>query len=129
MTQSNGIDASVAHPARVWDFLLGILLYVQDSEDPWGIVRRIMDAVPVGSYLAITHGASDIDPSAVEASRQFNQRAVVPMTLRPQAEIARFFEGLDLLGPGVVPLDAWDLNQAQPRPGKLPAYGGLGRKN
>ena len=101
----------------------------QDGEDPWGIVGRLMAAVPSGSYLAVTHGAIDIDATSAEAARQFNERAAVPMTLRTQAEVARFFDGLDLLGPGVVPLDVWDLNQTRTAPGKLSAYGGLARKN
>jgi O-methyltransferase involved in polyketide biosynthesis len=137
------IDADLRDPgmildqaARTLDFsrpvavmLLGILLYLRDDEDPYGIVATLMDAAAPGSYLAITHGASDMDPGAVEAARRFNERAAVTMTMRSRAEVTRFFDGLELTGPGVVPLDAWHLGQEQAGPGTLPAYCGLGRKN
>jgi hypothetical protein len=82
---------------------------------PYGIVRQLMAAVPPGSYLAVSHGASDVDPGVAEGARQFNERAATPMTLRAKAECARFFDGLELQGPGVVTLDAWHLGGGQPR--------------
>lgn len=110
--------------------LLGILLFLQDSEDPYGIVGRLMEATAPGSYLAVTHGASDIDPEAMaELSRRYNERAAVPMTLRTKAELTRFFGGLELIAPGIVPLDSWHLGEEQAGAGILGAYCGLGRKN
>ena len=108
--------------------LLMILQYIPDAEDPWGIVARLMDAVPPGSYLALSDTAADIDAEAVaESARRYNQRlGAVRQTRRSKAEFSRFFEGLDLLDPGVVPLPEW---RAIGRPGqRIPAYAAVGRK-
>jgi O-methyltransferase involved in polyketide biosynthesis len=130
-------DTILSQAAATLDFtepvavmLLGILLYLDDSEGPYGIVRQLMDTVPPGSYLAVSHGASDVDPGVAAGAREFNERAATPMTLRTKAEFARFFDGLELQRPGVVTLDAWHLGGEQPsRGGTLPAYCGLGCKN
>jgi hypothetical protein len=108
--------------------LLMILQYIPDAEDPWGIVARLMDAVPAGSYLAVSDTAADIDAEAVaESARRYNQRlGSVRQTRRSKAEFTRFFDGLDLLDPGVVPLPEW---RAVPAPGqRIPAYAAVGRK-
>jgi hypothetical protein len=131
------IDTILAGAADILDFsqpvavlLLGILLFVPDQDDPYAITSRLMDALPPGSYLAISHGASDIlADSVAKASGRYNQHSAVAMRLRTQAEVARFFDGLDVADPGVVPLNHWN-----PGPGvsdteaALPAYGALGRK-
>jgi hypothetical protein len=127
----------LAGAARTLDFgqpvavtLLGILLFIPDDEDPWGIVAQLMNAVVPGSFLAISHGASDIRQDAVaEGTARYNERSAVPLTLRSRAEITRFFTGLDLVSPGVVPIDRWQPDAAGPvSPSGLPAYAALGRK-
>jgi hypothetical protein len=122
--------------ARTFDFtqptallLLGILHLIQDAEGPYEIVARLMDALPSGSYLAISHPASDIHPGQAEAQRRYNERVSTPQTLRTRAEVSRFFEGLDLVPPGLVYVHTW-------RPGPddivppdgVSAYGGVARK-
>jgi hypothetical protein len=95
--------------------LLGVLHLVADDEDPWAIVARLMDAVPSGSFLVITHPASDLLPQTQEeASRRYNQNVATHQTLRPRAEVARFFEGLELLEPGVEQWHRW-----RPDPGDV----------
>jgi hypothetical protein len=109
--------------------LVGILHLIQDSEDPYRIVASLMDALPSGSYLVISHPASDINASQAEAQRRYNERVSTPQTLRTRDEVARFFEGLDLVPPGIVYVHAW-----RPDPGDVPpeggvsAYGGVARK-
>jgi S-adenosyl methyltransferase len=67
-----------------------------------------MDAVPSGSYLAISHVASGIRSDAVaRAARAYNASSVTAVTARPRAAVARFFDGLELVPPGVVPLGQW----------------------
>jgi hypothetical protein len=122
--------------ARTLDFtqptvlmLLGILHLIQDAEGPHEIVARLMDALPSGSYLAISHPASDIHPGQAEAQRRYNERVSTPQTLRTRAEVSRFFECLDLVPPGLVYVHTW-------RPGPddivppdgVSAYGGVARK-
>src|ERR1700723_2802736 len=73
----------LAQAAKTLDFsqpvavlLIAVLHFVQDADDPYGIVRTLMDAVPPGSYLAILHGASDVGADDMpEAERRYNQQA------------------------------------------------------
>jgi hypothetical protein len=111
--------------------LLGILLFVPDAHGPWAITAQLMDALPPGSYLAASHDASDIRAeSGATASSRYNQRAPTAMRLRTAAEFSRFFDGLELIDPGVVPVNHW---QPGPPPDTqmeeaLPAYAALARK-
>jgi hypothetical protein len=109
--------------------LLMLLHMIPDSEQPHELVGRLMAAVPSGSYLVISHPASDINASQAEAQRRYNERVSTPQTLRNRAEVTRFFDGLDLVPPGVVYVHAW-----RPDPGDVPpadgvsAHGGVARK-
>jgi S-adenosyl methyltransferase len=87
--------------------LLGVLHLIQDQEDPWAIVARLMTAVPTGSYLAISHPALDIGPHQAEAQKRYNERVSTPQTLREHADVARFFTELDLTPPGLVQVHQW----------------------
>ncbi|HEX4060006.1 MAG TPA: SAM-dependent methyltransferase [Streptosporangiaceae bacterium] len=109
--------------------LVRILHLIQDSEEPHGIVAGLMDALPSGSYLAISHPASDINASQAEAQRRYNERVSTPQTLRARDEVTRFFEGLDLVPPGVVYVHAWRPDPGgRPPEGGVSAYGGVARK-
>jgi S-adenosyl methyltransferase len=108
--------------------LLMILQYVPDPEDPWGIVARLLEAVPSGSYLVVSDTAADINSEAVaESARRYNQRlGSVRQTRRTRAEFARFFAGLDLVEPGVVPLPQWRALASPSQ--RIPAYAAVGCK-
>jgi len=109
--------------------LVGILHLIQDSEDPYRIVAGLMDALPSGSYLAVSHPASDINPGQAEAQRRYNERVSTPQTLRTLGEVTRFFERLDLVPPGVVYVHAWRPGPGDVLPeGGVSAYGGVARK-
>jgi hypothetical protein len=124
--------------ARTLDFgqpvavlLLAVLHFIPDSDDPYGIVGQLMAAMPSGSYLVACHAASDIEPEAVaEHAHRYNERAAAVITPRSREQVARFFDGLDMGGRGLVPLSQWfgagqtDANSA----GGLAAYCGIGRK-
>ena len=110
--------------------LLGVLHLIGDSEEPNRIVAGLMDALAPGSYLAISHPASDIHAAAqAQAQKRYNERVSTPQTLRNRAEVMRFFDGLDLVPPGLVYVHTW-------RPGPddivppdgVSAYGGVARK-
>ncbi len=111
--------------------LLGILLFIPDEDDPWSIVARLMEALPPGSYLAISHGASDLQAQDMATvNSRYNEHSAVAMRLRSKADISRFFDGLELVGPGVVPINHWQPGrepEERPDPA-LPAYAALGRK-
>jgi hypothetical protein len=128
----------LAQAAQTLDFtrpaavmLLGILLFIPDADDPWAVTAELMDAVPAGSYLAVSHGASDIRAGQVAtAGSRYNEHSAVPMRLRTREEFTRFLDGLELAVPGVVPVNHW---HPGPPPGTrkkaaLPAYAALGRK-
>ena len=87
--------------------LVSILFCFPDEDDPYGIVARLMDAVPAGSYLVVSHAAADVSAEADEGARRANELLAQQVTLRSQAEVERFFEGLELLEPGLVPLAKW----------------------
>ena len=110
--------------------LLGIMHLVQDSEDPYRIVADLMSQLPSGSYLVLSHPASDFNvPQQAEAQRRYNERVSTPQTLRTREEVARFFEGLELVPPGLVYVHTWrpDPGDIVPQDGKS-AHGGVGRK-
>ena len=127
LTQAAAKTLDFTQPTAL--MLLGILHLIQDAEGPYEIVARLMDALPSGSYLAVSHPASDIHPGQAEAQRRYNERVSTPQTLRTRAEVARFFEGLDLVPPGLVYVHTW-----RPGPGDVvppdgvSAYGGVARK-
>jgi hypothetical protein len=130
-------DKILAGAAEVLDFrrpvavlLIGILQLISDSDDPHAIVTRLTGAVPSGSWLAVYHPASDIDQARVaEAVRRVNARSAGTTTLRSHAEIARFFDGLQLLEPGLVQVHRWQPGSAAPGHGdQIAAYAGLARK-
>jgi S-adenosyl methyltransferase len=88
--------------------LLGVLNFIGDDDEARGVVRRLMAAVPSGSYLAVAHPTTEIKPEeSAAAARQWNETATPPITLRGKAGLLRYFEGLDLLEPGVVTCTRW----------------------
>ena len=110
--------------------LISILQLVRDEEDPYGIVARLMSRVPRGSYLVLTHPASDIHGELVaESARRYNQSVVTPVTLRAFGQVSGFFDGLKLVEPGIVQCHRW-----RPRPGdsvdeyEVAGWGAIGRK-
>jgi hypothetical protein len=117
--------------------LLAILHFLPDDEDPFGIVARYRDALPAGSHLAISHGTRDIperpDLSPEEMAdmgakvEQLYQLTTASLVTRTRAEVERFFDGLELLEPGVVEIQRW---RPDGRSSLLPGgfYGGVARK-
>jgi hypothetical protein len=109
--------------------LLGVLHLIQDGEDPWGIVARLMAAVPPGSYLTISHPAIDIHQSLANAQRVYNERVATPQTLRTREQVARFFAGLELVDPGLVQVHQWRPGPGDSAPeGTVSAHGAVARK-
>jgi S-adenosyl methyltransferase len=133
-------DSILQHPQvrQVLDFgqplgilLVAVLHHLTDEDDPAGVVARLRDAAVGGSYLAISHGTADINPEAAQraAGRFAESRTAAPYVARSHATIEGFFDGLELLDPGVVQPPLWrpdgpvsvDLE-------RVSFYAGLGRK-
>ena len=131
------VDTILAGAAKTLDFsqpvaitMLGILPFIGDDAEALGIVRRLVAAVPPGSYLALTHSTSEVSGErVVEAVRQWNEVAPTPYTLRSPEQIAAFFAGLELIAPGVVPCPRWRPDPDDADGGRdMDEYCGLGRK-
>jgi hypothetical protein len=110
--------------------LIMILQFVPEEDGPWRVVRTLLDACPPGSYLALSHPANDVDQEVVPALRQLNSSmGKTRATPRSRQQVARFFDGLDLVEPGLVQLQRWRPgSDAPPADWNLAAYGGVGRK-
>jgi len=131
-------DKILAEAARTIDFgqpvalmLLGVLHHVSDTDEAQEIVRRLTAALAPGSFLAINHSTSAVHGEAMEeAVRHWNQVGTPPMTLRTPQQIARFFDGLDLLEPGVVSCSRWrpDPSPEAWQPAEVDEFCGVARK-
>jgi O-methyltransferase involved in polyketide biosynthesis len=130
-------DTILAGAARTLDFtrpvavlLIAVLHFIPDAEDPYAVVARLMDAVPPGSYLVMAHAASDIAvEAAAEMAHRYNQMSSATITPRSRDQIARFFTGLDLIPPGLVPIEKWGLaGEIDTAIGGLVGYCGIARK-
>jgi SAM-dependent methyltransferase len=86
-----------------------VLHCLWDKEDPWGVVRQFRDAVPPGSYLALSHMTDEAHPEAAEGLFRISQDLHwnTPLVSRNRADIARFFDGFTLVEPGLVPPAQW----------------------
>jgi S-adenosyl methyltransferase len=86
-----------------------VLHCLWDKEDPWGVVRQFRDAVPPGSYLALSHMTDEAHPEAAEGLFRISQDLHwnTPLISRSRADIARFFDGFTLVEPGLVPPAQW----------------------
>ena len=116
------IDADLRDPqkilpqaARTLDFsrpvavmLIAVMHLIGDQDDPIGIIGQLVAAVPGGSYLALSQVASDIEAAQMaEAAQRYNRLARETQRHRSHAEVMRFFDGLELIEPGLVPVQRW----------------------
>src|SRR5262249_39625721 len=110
--------------------LIGVLQCIPDEDDPVGIVRRVMDAVPVGSYLAISHPGYDIyGPGPRNLASRLNELMPAKLTFRSHSDVARLFDGLDLVAPGLVRVPEWRPDSRATRANPAAVGGGVARKN
>jgi O-methyltransferase involved in polyketide biosynthesis len=128
-------ETILAEAARTLDFdrpvalmLLAVLQFVPDGQDPYGLVARLTAALPPGSYLVISHPTDDFNPNKGESMKVYNELSVEQAVVRDKAGTARFFDGLDLLDPGVVPVAGWrpDSDATAARPSSM--WCGVARK-
>jgi hypothetical protein len=139
-------DSVMGHPEvrELIDFdqpiallLMAILHFLPDEEDPFGIVARFRDTLPAGSHLAISHGTRDIparpdmSPEAMAEMgakvERLYQLTTTSLVTRSRAQVERFFDGFDLVDPGLVEIQLWRPDESGSLlPGGF--YGGVGRK-
>ncbi len=137
------IDADLRNPeqilqqaAQTLDFsrpvavmLIAIMHLIVDADDPYGVVTRLMAAVPAGSYLALSQVASDIEAEQMaEAARRYNRLAHDTQRHRTHAEVGRFFDGLELIEPGLVAVQNWRPGPESEARARSAMWGGVGYK-
>jgi trans-aconitate methyltransferase len=110
--------------------LIAVLHCVPDADDPYQLVADLMDTVPPGSFLAVTHPARDQVDIATKAEESLTKSMGQKVTFRTREQVSRFFSGLALVDPGVVAIQDWrpdsvlDLNSPP-----TAMWGGAGRKS
>ena len=110
--------------------LVAVLHLIGPEDHPHSIVSQLMDAVPPGSYLLLSHVASDIEPEKMaEMGKRLNRLLAQKGYYRSQAEVTQFFTGLELLEPGVVPVQHWRQDSEIEGARRAAMWGGVARKN
>ena len=113
----------------VAEMLMAILQHIDDEHDPHAIVATLMDAVPPGSYLALSHPASDIDAEAMaKMAGVLNQMMAEKVSFRDRAEVATFFDGLELVKPGLVQASKWRPATEEEEASPAALWAGVARK-
>lgn len=135
------IDADLRDPDRILEeaaetldlskpvglTLLGILGHIRDYDEAKSIVGRLMAGLASGSYFA-TSDSANTSKGVVEAARIWNQSANPTYHVRSPEQITGYFEGLELIEPGVGPLASWRPDPDAGPPAGEDGYGGVGRK-
>jgi hypothetical protein len=138
------VDSDLRDPQKILDgaerlldfgrpiavMLMAILQHIGDEHDPYAIVASLMDAVPPGSYLSLSHPASDIDAEAMaKMAIVLNRMIAEKVTFRDRAAVSGFFAGLELVEPGLVQASKWrpasEIEAASP----AALWAGVARKN
>jgi len=135
------LDAILTLAAKTLDFaepvalsLIAITHYLSedvDVDDVYGLLKRYVDALAPGSYLILSQVTGDLDPAAMEKAATLFRRSGTPMHPRSHAEFSRFFDGMELLEPGVLPVSEWrpvEEDLAATAEGVVPVYAGVARK-
>lgn len=136
------VDADLRDPgtivdaaATILDFskpialiLSGIMGHIADEEGPHAIVARLVDRLPSGSYLMLQDGTT-VSQANADALEDYNSSGAIPYHLRTPEQVIRYFDGLEIMEPGVVPIQAWrpDVTPDEPIT-EVNTYGGIGRK-
>ena len=117
-----------AEPVAV--ILVSVLHLIPDADDPYGIVRQLMDVTAAGSHLVIVHPSSDLRPeSSAKMAASLNKLVAQQRTYRDRVQVTRFFGGLELVEPGVVPAPEWRPDSPEEATAPTMAWCGVGRKS
>jgi hypothetical protein len=110
--------------------LVAVLMYFRDTDNPnpFEMVATLLEAMPPGSYLAITHPAADFNAEAMGGAVAAAERSGVTLVPRNQAETEKFFAGLDVVDPGVTPVLSWRPDKPPDDPRSAYYWAGIARK-
>src|SRR5580700_5331216 len=126
----------LAEAAHTLDFsrpvaimLIAVLHLIVDRDDPYDLVSQLVNAVTPGSYVVISHAASDIDTGAmISMANRLNELMAQQSMPRTHREVACFFAGLDLLEPGLVRVPEWRPASVSDSAARAQMWGAVGRK-
>ncbi len=133
-------EAILGHPkvGELIDFgepvgllLVAIVHFLTDDEGPAGILARLRHALAPGSFLVLSHGTAGFQTEAARQAAAVYDQATSTITLRSHARITAFFDGWELIEPGLVQMPLWRPEGKPPRPkelSKIWGYGGVGRR-
>ncbi|MFJ8753483.1 SAM-dependent methyltransferase [Streptomyces sp. NPDC102441] len=114
-------EAILEQAAKSLDFgrpvalsLIALMHFLPDEQDPYGLTRRLVAALPSGSYLVLSHGTADQHPELKQETESAYRKGAIALRMRTRAEVEPFFEGLELVGPGLVTAPEW--YQEEPAP-------------
>ncbi|GHJ37537.1 SAM-dependent methyltransferase [Streptomyces sp. TS71-3] len=115
--------------------LNALLHFVTDAQDPYGTLNQLLDALPSGSVLTLSHSTADFDPATWEKIVQIYYASGTPFRVRDKDEVTRFFDGLDLVEPGVEVVHRWRPDAGEAAEGRkertdaeISLWGGVGIK-
>ena len=130
-------DHILAGAASTLDFtkpvaimLMAILQHLSDEDDPYQVVGKLMEAVPSGSFLALSHPANDIHAAEMaEMAKSLNRMMAEKVTFRCQSEVAKLFTGLELIEPGMTNVPDWRPETDEEANSLAALWGGVARKS
>jgi hypothetical protein len=112
--------------------LISVLPFISDADDPWRIVATLRDALASGSYLVLAHATAQDSPVMAQAAETvYNRSTPTQARMRSHAEILRFFDGFELVDPGLVYVPQWrpdSPGDVPDDPGTVWVLGGVGRR-
>ncbi|MFC7306545.1 SAM-dependent methyltransferase [Streptomyces monticola] len=114
--------------------LIALLHFISAEQGAYTLVDRLMSELPSGSYLMLSHGTAEFTPETGRTATEMYKARGLTLALRDRTEVARFFEGLELVEPGVEIVDQWhpelgeDEPAVDPSKGPTPGFVGVGRK-
>ncbi|EXG80677.1 SAM-dependent methyltransferase [Cryptosporangium arvum] len=133
-------ETILAHARVTLDFhrpvallLLAIGHFLDDEDDAYGVVRRLVDALPPGSYLAMSHLTGEFQPEETKKTEAMYKAQGMTLRARTKDEFTRFFDGLELVEPGVTLTHRWrpdalDRVPADTPGEQAPGYGAVARR-
>ncbi|MFI9389038.1 SAM-dependent methyltransferase [Kutzneria sp. NPDC052558] len=138
------LDADLTRPGDVLDnqltrefldfdrpiglLMIASLIYVRDDQDPRGVVAAYRDALPAGSYFALSHLTADHDPVAMAGVVEVMKNSQDPLYFRSYEDTLALFDGFELVEPGLVDSPIWRPDAGRPEPGPEGLYVGVARK-
>ncbi|MFG3019007.1 SAM-dependent methyltransferase [Streptomyces sp. NPDC048254] len=135
------IEADVRKPGTILDHartfldftrpvalsMIALMHFITDDENPYGLTRTLLDALPSGSYLMFSHGTTDEHPHLAKSVTTTYRKGEIPLRMRTRAEIEPFFEGLELVAPGLVTATNWYKDSPAPTQELSGFYVGVAR--